>query len=163
MFCPSFRSKIVPPRHLSTKLTRIETFLGAACLRRFAVRHAPRQISRGRQARAKAAPLQARLPFAPCAPPWTLFSPQVLKHWASTSLERNEMNVPVNLLFDIEVAKSRLEEAFKPSILSNEWRKTPAANDRMDQSSPKTTESSIPSAFRLPEVTGCAGIRFQAL
>jgi hypothetical protein len=73
------------------------------------------------------------------------------------------MNVPINLLFDIEVAKSRLEEAFKPSILSNEWRKTAAANDRMDQSSPKTRESSVPSSFRLPEVTGCTGIRFQAV
>ena len=71
------------------------------------------------------------------------------------------MNLPTNLLFDIEVAKSRLEEAFKPSILSNEWRKT--ANDRMDQSSPKTKESSIPSSFRLPEVTGCTGISFQAI
>lgn len=73
------------------------------------------------------------------------------------------MNVPVNLLFDIEVAKSRLEEAFKPSILSNEWRKTPAASDRMDQSSPKTKQSSIPRSFRLPEVTGCTGISFQAI
>lgn len=73
------------------------------------------------------------------------------------------MNAPINLLFDIEVAKSLLEEALKPSILSNEWRKTPAANDRMDQSSPKTKESSIPSSFRLPEVTGCTGISFQAI
>ena len=71
------------------------------------------------------------------------------------------MNVPVNLLFDIEVAKSRLEEAFKPSILASDLRKIPAANDRVDQSSPKTKESSIPSSFRLPEVTGCTGIRFQ--
>ena len=71
------------------------------------------------------------------------------------------MNVPVNLLFDIEVAKSRLEEVFKP-ILSNDWRKIPGANDRMDQCSPKTRESSVPSPFRRPEVTGCAGISFQA-
>ena len=73
------------------------------------------------------------------------------------------MNLPTNLLFDIEVAKSRLEEAFKPSILSNEWRKTLTANDRLDQSSPKTKESSIPSSFQLPEVTGCTGISFQAI
>jgi hypothetical protein len=71
------------------------------------------------------------------------------------------MNLPTNLLFDIEVAKSRLEEAFKPSILSNEWRKT--ANDPIDQCSLKTKESSIPSSFRLPEVTGCTGISFQAI
>jgi hypothetical protein len=71
------------------------------------------------------------------------------------------MNLPTNLLFDIEVAKSRLEEAFKLSVLSNEWRKT--ANDPMDQSSPKTKESSIPTSFRLPEVTGCTGISFQAI
>jgi hypothetical protein len=72
------------------------------------------------------------------------------------------MNLPTNLLFDIEMAKSGLEEAFKPSILSNE-RRTPAANERMDQGSPKTKESSIPSSFRLPEVTGCTGISFQAI
>jgi hypothetical protein len=73
------------------------------------------------------------------------------------------MNLPTNLLFDIELAKSRLEEAFKLSILSNEWRKTPAANDRMHQSSPKTKEGTIPSSFRLPEVTGCTGVSFQAI
>ena len=71
------------------------------------------------------------------------------------------MNSPTNLLFDIEVAKSRLEEVLKPSVLSNEWRKT--ANDQVEQSSPKTKESSIPCAFRLPEVTGCTGFRFQAI
>ncbi|HEX6564086.1 MAG TPA: hypothetical protein VF020_07370 [Chthoniobacterales bacterium] len=70
------------------------------------------------------------------------------------------MNLPTNLLFDIEVAKSRLEEAFKPSILSK-GRKT--ADDRMDQCSPKPKESSIPSSFRLPEVTGCTGVGFQAI
>src|ERR1700749_3998592 len=68
------------------------------------------------------------------APPKLLFSPQLLKHRASTSLERNKMNSPTNLLFDIEVAKSRLEEVLKPSVLSNEWRKT--ANDQVEQSSP---------------------------
>jgi hypothetical protein len=71
------------------------------------------------------------------------------------------MNLPSNLLFDIELAKSRLEEAFKPSILSNE-RRAPAADDQMDQSSPKTKESFISSSFPLPEVTGCTGISFQA-
>ncbi|MBV9732970.1 MAG: hypothetical protein JO025_07060 [Verrucomicrobia bacterium] len=71
------------------------------------------------------------------------------------------MNLPTNLLFDIEVAKSRLEEALRPSILSNEWRKT--ANDRIDQCSPKPKESSISSSFRLPEVTGCTGVSFQAI
>jgi hypothetical protein len=43
-----------------TNLTRVETFPGAACLRRFPVMHASRQISRGLLLRAKAAPLQAR-------------------------------------------------------------------------------------------------------
>jgi hypothetical protein len=73
------------------------------------------------------------------------------------------MNLPTNLLFDIELAKSRLEEAFKPSTLCNVWRKTPAPTDRMHQSSPATKENSIPSSFRLPEVTGCTGIGFQAI
>jgi hypothetical protein len=92
----------------------------------------------------------------------SLFSPQFPEHRASTSLKRNKMNLPTNLLFDIEMAKSRLEEAFKPSVLSNE-RRAPAANDRMDQSSPKTKESFIPTSFGLPEVTGCTGISFQAV
>ena len=71
------------------------------------------------------------------------------------------MNLPTNLLFDIEMAKSRLEDVFKPSILSSDWPKT--ANDRMDNGSPTTKESCIPTSFRLPEVTGCTGISFQAV
>ena len=71
------------------------------------------------------------------------------------------MNLPTNLLFDTELAKIRLEEAFKPAIDSDQLRKTPAANDRMDQSSPRTMESSIPASFRIPEVRGCIGISFQ--
>ena len=54
-------SEIVHPRDVPTNLTRVETLPGAACLRRFPVMHAPRQISRGRLVRAKAAPLQAWL------------------------------------------------------------------------------------------------------
>jgi hypothetical protein len=71
------------------------------------------------------------------------------------------MNLPTNLLFDIEMAKSRLEDVFKPSILSSDWPKT--TNDRMDNGSPTTKESCIPSSFRLPEVTGCTCISFQAV
>jgi hypothetical protein len=52
-------------------LSRVETFPGAACSRRFAVIRAPRQISRGLQARSKAAPLQAlgtNTPFQHASP-----------------------------------------------------------------------------------------------
>jgi hypothetical protein len=63
----SVRWEIVHLRDLPTNLTRVETFPGAACFGRFPVMHAPMQISRGRLLRAKAAPLQARLPsICPC-------------------------------------------------------------------------------------------------
>jgi hypothetical protein len=73
------------------------------------------------------------------------------------------MNVPVNLLFDIELAKSRLREAFKPATRSDDHRKTQPARREMERRRTKTSEGSIPPRFRLPEVRGCAGIGFQAL
>ncbi|MBV8211844.1 MAG: hypothetical protein JOZ08_01305 [Verrucomicrobia bacterium] len=73
------------------------------------------------------------------------------------------MNVPVNLLFDIELAKSRLQEALNPVTRSEDHRKTQPASCQMERSRSKTNESSIPPSFRLPEVSGCAGISFQAL
>jgi hypothetical protein len=91
------------------------------------------------------------------------FFPQALKHWASTSLERNKMNVPVNLLFDIEVAKSRLLEAFKPATGSDDCRKAQPASCQIEPSLTETKESAISHSFRVPEVRGCAGISFQAL
>jgi hypothetical protein len=48
------RSSAVVP----TDLTRVETFPGAACLKRFPVMDASKQRYRGRLLRAKAAPLQ---------------------------------------------------------------------------------------------------------
>ena len=47
IFRPRFRSEIIHSRYLPANLSRVETFPGAACLTKFAVRHAPRQISRG--------------------------------------------------------------------------------------------------------------------
>jgi hypothetical protein len=73
------------------------------------------------------------------------------------------MNFPTNLLFDIELAKSRLQEAFKPATGSDDCRETAAACGRMGRSPTKTNESSIPLSFRLPEVSGCAGISLQVL
>ena len=73
------------------------------------------------------------------------------------------MNVPVNLLFDIEVAKSRLQEAFKPAAGSEDNQKAQPASSQMESSRTKTNESAISHSFRLPEVRGCAGISFQAL
>ncbi|MBV8099194.1 MAG: hypothetical protein JOZ31_08550 [Verrucomicrobia bacterium] len=73
------------------------------------------------------------------------------------------MNVPINLLFDIELAKSRLREAFKPATRSDECRKTKPARRQRERSRSKTREGSMPPRFPLPEVRGCAGISFQAL
>jgi len=73
------------------------------------------------------------------------------------------MNVPVNLLFDIELAKSRLQEAFRPATGCDDNRKTQPARHQMERSQTKTSEGSVPPSFRLPEVRGCAGISFQAL
>ena len=73
------------------------------------------------------------------------------------------MNFPTNLLFDIELAKSRLLDAFKPAAGCDDRQKTPALARRMHPGETKTKESSIPPSFRLPEVRGCAGISFQAL
>jgi hypothetical protein len=54
--------EIVCPREVPTNLTRVETFAGAACLRRFPVMHALETNTQGvHLARSKAAPLQARL------------------------------------------------------------------------------------------------------
>jgi hypothetical protein len=71
------------------------------------------------------------------------------------------MNFPPNLLFDIELAKIRLKEAFNPATGSDDSRS--AAAGRMDRSPTRTNDSSIPPSFRLPEVSGCASISFQAL
>jgi len=73
------------------------------------------------------------------------------------------MNVPINLLFDIELAKSRLQEAFKPATGSDDYRKTQPASRQMERSRTESNENAISRSFRLPEVRGCAGIGFQAL
>jgi len=73
------------------------------------------------------------------------------------------MNFPTNLLFDIELAKIRLKEAFNPATGSDDGRKLSAATGQVDRSLTRTNETSIPPSFRLPEVSGCASISFQAL
>jgi len=70
------------------------------------------------------------------------------------------MNAPNNLLFDIELAISRLQETFQPA---DDLLKTQSAEGPMDRRPIKTNESSVPPSFQLPEVSGCAGISFQAL
>jgi len=72
------------------------------------------------------------------------------------------MNAPINLLFDIELAKSRLREAFKPATRSDDYRKTQPARRQVERNRTETREGSIPPRFRLPEVRGC-GISCQAL
>jgi len=73
------------------------------------------------------------------------------------------MNAPNNLLFDIELAISRLQETFQPADGSDDLLKTQSAEGPMDRRPIKTNESSVPPSFQLPEVSGCAGISFQAL
>jgi hypothetical protein len=73
------------------------------------------------------------------------------------------MNAPINLLFDIELAKSRLQEAFKPATASADYRKTHPASRQMERRRTKSNESAISCSLRLPEVRGCSGIGFQAL
>lgn len=73
------------------------------------------------------------------------------------------MNAPINLLFDIELAKSRLQEAFQLATDSDDYRRTQPARHQMEMSRTKTSESSISRSFRLPEVRGCAGIALQGL
>ena len=46
MFCPSFHSEAIHSRNMPINQTSVETFPGAACVGRFAVIYAPRQISR---------------------------------------------------------------------------------------------------------------------
>jgi hypothetical protein len=60
MFCPRvFHSETVHRLNGPIDPTLVETFAGAACLTKFAVMDAPRQISRGVWVRSKAAHLQA--------------------------------------------------------------------------------------------------------
>jgi hypothetical protein len=66
------------------------------------------------------------------------------------------MNFPTNLLFDIELAKSRLKDAFNPAAASDDQTKRPAASGSMDRSPIKTDEGCVSPSFRLPEVSGCA-------
>jgi hypothetical protein len=73
------------------------------------------------------------------------------------------MNVPANLLFDIELAKSRLQEAFKSATNCDDHRNTQPATRQMERSPIKANESPVSRPFRLPEVRGCAGISLQAL
>ena len=73
------------------------------------------------------------------------------------------MNLPVNLLFDIELAKSLLQEAFKPATAFDDYRKIQPASRQMERSRTKSNKSATSRSFRLPEVRGCAGIGFQAL
>ena len=73
------------------------------------------------------------------------------------------MNFPTNLLFDIELATSGLKDAFNPATASEDRMKRPAASGRMGQSPTRSNESCIPRSLRLPEVSGCAHVSFQAL
>ena len=73
------------------------------------------------------------------------------------------MNFPNNLLFDIELAKSQLKDALNPDAASDDRSKRSAGGGRMDRSPTSTNESGIPRSFRLPEISGCARISFQAL
>jgi hypothetical protein len=66
------------------------------------------------------------------------------------------MNFPTNLLIDLEMAKSRLREAFEPAPETD-------SNDRRERrinqsplSSRCVRQDAAPRSFIVPEVGGCA-------
>ena len=75
------------------------------------------------------------------------------------------MNAPNNLLFDVEIAMSRLREAFEPAPDedSSGRRKTRRGQNRVTRSPMIIKEGPVDSSFAAPEVNGCAGLCFQSL
>ena len=71
------------------------------------------------------------------------------------------MNFPTNLLFDAEIAKSRLREVFEPAPDPDR------ANQRKGSvhlavGGTIIKEDSIAGRFAVPEVNGCMAVCFQA-
>lgn len=66
------------------------------------------------------------------------------------------MNFPTNLLFDVEMAKSRLREAFEsvPETDSNNRRERRIGQSAL--SSRRVRQEAVPSSDIVPEVEGCA-------
>ena len=75
------------------------------------------------------------------------------------------MNAPNNLLFDAEIAMSRLREAFEPApeADSSGRRKTRPGQSRVNRSPMIIKEGPVDGSFAAPEVTGCLAICFQRL
>jgi hypothetical protein len=75
------------------------------------------------------------------------------------------MNAPNNLLFDAEIAMSRLREAFEPApdADSSGRRKTRPSQSRVKRSPMIIKEGPVDSSFAAPEVNGCVAICFQPL
>jgi hypothetical protein len=75
------------------------------------------------------------------------------------------MNSPNNLLFDAEIARSRLREAFEPApdADSGGRRKTRPSQSRVNRSPIIIKKDSVDSSFAAPEVNGCAAICFQSV
>jgi hypothetical protein len=64
------------------------------------------------------------------------------------------MNFPTNLLFDIEVAKSRLRDLFEPVA-------EPESTDRRNRSRPtRSARVVVTGTSTAPEVSGCAAFGF---
>jgi hypothetical protein len=75
------------------------------------------------------------------------------------------MNAPNNLLFDAEIAMSRLREAFEPAPDADSIgrRKTRPSQSRVKRSPMIIKEGSVDSSFAAPEVSGCVAICFRPL
>jgi hypothetical protein len=75
------------------------------------------------------------------------------------------MNAPNNLLFDAEIAMSRLREAFEPAADAEPSgrRKTGPSQRRVKRSPMIIKEGPVDSSFVAPEVNGCVALCFQPL
>jgi hypothetical protein len=66
------------------------------------------------------------------------------------------MNLPTNLLMDLEMAKSRLREAFEPAPETNPSYGLERRTSQGPLSSQCVRQEAAPSSGIVPEVGGCA-------
>ena len=66
------------------------------------------------------------------------------------------MNFPTNLLIDLEMAKSRLREAFEPAAETDSTDRRERRINLSSLSSRCVRQGAVPSSFNVPEVGGCA-------
>lgn len=71
------------------------------------------------------------------------------------------MNFPTNLLFDAEIAKSRLRELFEPARDPDRGNQR-EGSVRVAVAGTIVKEDSVDGRFAVPEVNGCMAVCFQA-